>query len=901
MSSLALSLAIGCLPAAAQAQAAPEDDGQAKDEIVVTGTLLRGVAPVGSALTSVSQAKVVESGATTPNELLATVPQVTNFFNAVPATSLATAVNQMQVTRPNLRSLSSPSAATSATLVLVDGHRVAGIGVNQSTIDPELIPLGGIDHVEVVTDGGSATYGSDAVGGVINFITRKRFDGVKVDARYGFADNYYSFDAGATVGKDWGTGSLWAAYSYTRNDAIFGRDRSWIKGYDYSSATPSLKGRQCDAANVSLQGPFDFSTFSFPTVNYAYPNGAKGSFNGCDPTDNKTYVPAAERHGAIAGLYQDLSDSASINVKAFYSQRKTRTWDVLAANATITSANPNMFVPAGLARPASEVVNFNFGPALGYDSQKAGTDASEWGVNAELKVGLNDNWQLRTLFNYSRSNTSFFLNGVDATALTAAGASSTAATALNPFNIAATNPAVLAAITNWAIQGQARDELITGRAIIDGSLITLPGGDVRVAVGYEVLRDNFQQRYTSGAAIGALRGMPFSAYGRTIHSVFGELNIPVFGAGNATAGLQSLVISASGRYDHYSDVGGTFNPKIGVNYTPFDGLTLRGNWGTSFNAPAPLDQLGSARNSIGAFPFLPFIRPEDNGKIGFFGGYTIGLQGSNPGLKPQKADTWSVGADIAPPSIPGLRASITYYNVTFKDLLGTPTPDAGIFANFPANATTNLTGLSPAVVRAFAAQDPNGLAVVNPVIASGGLIYALIDFRVGNYGILKASGLDFSTSYVHETGFGSVDLAVAGNYQLTRKTQSSAAAPVRDQLVAITAIQQNATPRLQLQTSLGTTIGNLRAQATLNHSSGFAIARTAVRPQDKVGSFNTVNLFFKYDVPAESGMLKNLSFSANINNVFDQAPPAYLSTPDDGYANGFTLGRLFMIGVSKKF
>ncbi|MET0365492.1 MAG: TonB-dependent receptor, partial [Sphingobium sp.] len=859
------------------------------EDIIVTGTLLRGSAPVGSPIISVGRDKLESTGSTSSNELLATNPQVTNFFNNVPNAQLARAVNQLQVSRPELRNLLSPSAASSATLILVDGHRVAGIGVNQSSIDPDLIPTGAIERVEVVTDGGSATYGADAVGGVINFITRKRFDGIKMDGRYGFADDYYTVDANLTVGKDWGSGSLYASYSFAKNDAIFGRDRDFISGKDYSTATPTLKGRQCNAPNVTIG-----------STNYAYPSSTPGSVNACDPTDNKSFVPASERHGVIVGLYQELNDRVSINVRGFYSDRKTRGSDELAANFTVTSANPYMFVPTGTTRPASETVNLSFAPLLGTASAPSGTDAQEWGFNSEFKVALDDNWQVRTLLNYSRSNSSYFLNGIDTTALNAAGADSNPATAINPFNLAATNPATIAAIANRAIQGQARDELFNARAIVDGSLFSLPGGDVRVAVGYEFIRDNFQQRFTSGAAIGALRQLPFSQYGRSLNAVFGELQIPVFGADNAMPGIQSFVISASGRYDHYSDFGSTFNPKLGATYKPVSWLTLRGNWGTSFNAPTPLDQLGSQRNSIGAFPFLPFIRPGDN--IGFFGGYTIGLQGSNPGLKPQTADTWSIGADIAPPALPGLRASVSYYNVKFKDLLSTPSPDASIFSTFPSNATTAIGGLPASVVQAFASQDPGGLAIVNPLIASNQLIYALIDFRVGNYGILNTSGLDFDVSYRHETGFGSIDGQVAGNYQLTRKTQTSPGAPVRDQLVAIVSIQQNATPRLQLQASLGATVGKFRAQATLNHTSGYAVAPiVGIRPQDHVNPYDTVNLFFKYDVPGESKLLQDLSFTLNVNNVFDQDPPEYRSTPDSGFINAFSLGRLVLLGVSKKF
>lgn len=870
------------------------------NDIVVTGTLLRGTAPVGSPLISLGQEKLLESGASTSNDLLATIPQVTNFFNNTPGAQLGTAVNQLQVARPNLRSLSAPNAASSATLVLVDGHRVAGIGVNQSTIDPELIPIGGLERVEVVTDGGSATYGADAVGGVINFITRKRFDGVKVDARYGFANDYYTIDANATVGKDWGSGSLYAAYNFNKNDALFGRDRDWIKGVDYGNGT--LKGRQCAAPNVTLPGLFlpQFN-FTLPGSTYAYPSSVPGSFNQCDPSDDKSFVPAAERHSGLVSLYQELSPNVTANVKAYYTDRKTRGTDALFATATLTSANPYLFVPAGQPRPAQETVDFNFNPLLGADGAPFGTAAQEWGANADFKIALGDNWQSRTLFNYSSSNSTYYLTSYNATALALAGADSNPATAFNPFNLAANNATVIANIRNNAAQGQAKDEVLNAREIIDGSLLTLPGGSVQVAVGYEFIRDNFKQRTLSAGLIGALDAQPYTRYGRTVHAVFGEMQVPIFGDDNARPGLNSLVLSASGRYDHYSDFGSTFNPKFGATYKPVDWVSLRGNWGTSFNAPAALDQLGSQNSRISVFRFAPFVRPGDT--FGITDGYTVAFQGSNSDLKPQSADTWSIGADIAdPPFVPGLRASVSYYSVKFKDLLSTPSPDNSIFANFPANARANPAGFSAAEVRAFAAADPNSLADINTALQEGRPIYALVDFRVGNYGILKTTGLDFNVNYQHDTGFGSVNAMVAGNYQLTRKSQLSPGAPVRNLLKADLSIQQNALPRLQLQAQLGATVGPVRGQATLNHTSAFDVARiTPSRPQDKVKAFNTVDLFFIYTVPSKSSLLENVSLTFNVNNVFNQDPPTYRSTPDNGYTNAFTLGRLFMFGVSKQF
>ncbi len=103
---------------------------EAEEEIVVTGTLVRGAAPVGSSVITAGPEEVQSQGATTANELLATIPQVSNLFNNVPTSRLDVAANQIQVVRPNLRSLTGETGSSSSTLILFDGHRIAGVGVN---------------------------------------------------------------------------------------------------------------------------------------------------------------------------------------------------------------------------------------------------------------------------------------------------------------------------------------------------------------------------------------------------------------------------------------------------------------------------------------------------------------------------------------------------------------------------------------------------------------------------------------------------------------------------------------------------------------------------------------------------------------------------------------------------
>jgi iron complex outermembrane recepter protein len=906
------------------------DQGLAANEIVVTGTILRGVPPVGSNLISVGEERIASTGATTSNELLGTVPQVSNLFNNVPTARLGVAANQIQVVRPNLRNLAPETSSSSSTLVLFDGHRIAPVGVTQNAVDPDIIPPIAIERVEVVTDGGSATYGSDAVGGVINFITRKRFDGVKVTARYGFADDYYQVDAGAIAGKDWGSGSIFVAYNYQHNDALFGRDRDFIRDVDWLSPNLTPRGRSCVPGNVQIGS----NVYGLPALTSATPNA-------CD-YGNGSVVPESTRHGAIAGLHQELADWLTVDLRAFYGERTSTSFSDFAGSVTVTggssASNPRQFyytpVP-GQNASANQTVFFNLNPILGVSAAPASSSFREWGANAEFKASITENWQMRALFNYSRSTSAFSIHQFNQALLNGFGRGTTAATAINFYNpgAGANDLTNIQQLINGELAGQSKQSLLDLRAIVDGTLFALPGGDVKLAVGYEHMYDHFQQRTSpANGAIGAISSQAYVPYRRRINSMFGEIQVPIIGEDNRMGFIHTLTLAGSVRYDHFSDFGGTTNPKLGINFKPLSWLGFRGNYSTSFNAPSPNDQLGALRNSVSRFPFNAFVKPGDTPTaIG-----VVAIQGSNPGLVPQTAKSWSVGMDIDPPFLAGLRASVNYYNVKFKNVISIPTPNSGIFANFPNNVISNPAGLPLSVITDFintsgAPQAPTVLATViagcaDPAACSN--VYELVDFRQGNYGSVNVEGLDFTVNYRTATSFGGVDAAVSGNYQLSRTTQTGAGAPVINQLETSNfllpnglRIINNASPRLQLQATIGADIGSFRAQATLNHNSGFAVVRcdptttpacnpsttgvptTSGLPQDRVNAFNTVNLFFKYAVPGESLLLRDLELTLNINNVFDQDPPIFRSIGNSqpGYANGFTLGRLVQFGLSKRF
>lgn len=883
---------IALAPIAAHAQTAPDQTAPEQDggvplsekeiqEIIVTGTLLRGVAPAGSQTVSLDARAITAVGANSTAQLLASVPQTAS-YNSAPIVS-AISSSQITINRPNLRNLPGTSGGGSSTLILVDGHRLPGMGVRQTVPDPDAIAPGAIERVEIVLDGGSSIYGADAVGGVINFITRKRFDGIEAKARYGFADNYQSLNADVTVGKTWDTASVYVSYDYAWHDSLYGRDRDYVRRLDYTNGLPF--DLTCGAGNVSIGASV-----------YALPGLTRGTGNRCDVSDARTFYPSEERHSVFAGLSLDSGGPITFDVRAFYMNRVNKgDGGPITATATIAPINP--FVPGTVFNPyyrntgdansfQAQSVSMDFSPLLGrHTSQR--TALETWGFTPSMSADLGSGWQLRWLGNYGRGRSEVRNQKIDDGTLSTLVLTGN----FDPYNLSnPVNSAVLPLISNFLDYGLGKNEMMNTRVVVDGSLAHLPGGDVKIAVGGEYSYEKYESRIDGTVSASAVADIPLTNSNRRIAAVFGEVQVPVFGEGNRSTGLYSLNLSASGRYDHYSDFGGTFNPKFGLTYEPLEGVKLHGSWGKSFQAPSLADGADAAPATIFAFPFILFANPA---VAPLPGQAQIFLGGGGNDLKPQKAKTWSAGLEIAPPSLPGFLASLNYYNIRFKDLIDIPpvfNPSV-FYTLFTGNYVMNPT---IAQVNALASQVPDGLAAVSPYTVTPGQVYSIADGRRTNLAAVNTDGLDFSLAYDHSTGFGSIYAQVNGNYVLNRKEQSVAGAAFVDTVKAQT--------RFIVSSTLGTTIGNLRAQATWRHLGGWNVAPLASNlNQSRIKAYDTINLFAQYDFKG-SGVMENLALTFNVDNLFDKDPPAYNGSLNslDGYAVT-SIGRVFQFGISKKF
>src|SRR6185312_6285611 len=209
-SSLITRLMLGAAFGAIAAGSALAQPAESVETVVVTGTNIRGAQPTGSNLITVDRAAIETTGAQNVVQLMANVPGITNFGNAAATGGNSDGAGGFAPAIHNIG-----GGSSSATLVLIDGHRFPTQGLTEAQADPTVLPTSVLQRVEVLPDGASAIYGSDAVAGVINFITRKDFTGMEVNVQSGFADRYNTFTGSIMGGYAWSGGSVLMAYDYT--------------------------------------------------------------------------------------------------------------------------------------------------------------------------------------------------------------------------------------------------------------------------------------------------------------------------------------------------------------------------------------------------------------------------------------------------------------------------------------------------------------------------------------------------------------------------------------------------------------------------------------------------------------------------------------------------------------
>lgn len=840
----ALALAMAAPASAQDAPAEPQPAGpevsSPETQIVVTGSRIRGVSAVGSNVIAIDRARIEEEPVQSAADLLRRVPQVVTLgANPNGGSAQNGAANATRSAGINLRGL-----GNTATLLLYDGKRLPPQGTQGQFTDPSVIPTIALSRVEVVADGASAIYGSDAIAGVVNFILRKNFDGLEISARAGFADGggYDEQQAAAIFGKSWATGSAMVAGEYARNDALRAGDLPWYQQDNTARGGRDLRTTFCDTGTIVAGG----TTYAIPAGGVTPATAASltpGTANRCfyNELGGDAVIPEQERASVVAAFSQDLGDRVRFFADGFYSHRDGTIPSI--ANITAAVPNTNPFFASPIPGATSVTVQWSLFPQFGELTNDFWSES--WNVMGGLEARLFGDIKGTIYYAHGESEdvADRRNNGVNGAALNAALADTDAATALNVFG-GPNNPATLAGLVDnyFIIMGATKLDVVNLQ--IDGSLTELPGGKLRFAAGGEYRREwTFTDLLTGTSANQRSTGAEGS---RNVKAVFGELFIPIVGSDNAGPGVQELSISLAGRWEKYSDFGETSNPKIGVTYEPIRGFRLRGSYGTSFRAPTFTEVSTIAGGAGLYYDSLP-------GPSGTLTG--IGIAGGNPGLQPETATTWSIGAQLQPVALPGFTAEVTYFNINYKNqiqaLRGTP----GLLTNPLYTAFRNL---APTQAEIDALRN-SGLPINNPSVETG-VVEFIADGRRQNLGSSKVRGIDFQAAYRWEWGDWQLDAGLNGSYFLNYDFEAIPGAGFVDVLNTI------AFPtKFRMQADAGVAFGKLRTRLIWNHLSSYR--NTTVNPSQEVAALDTFDLFIGFDIN------DNFSLSGEIRNLFDRDPP----------------------------
>lgn len=862
--------------APASAHQATESGGAPTDQIIVTGTSIRGlVKPVGASTVAVDREEVKATGVTSTVDLLANIPQIRNFGGAPAGQASAT----QSFAIPALRNLPNTQPGD-GTLFLWNGNRMVGGGFSTRP-DPAVVPTSAIDRVEVILGGGSAIYGSDAVAGTINFVIRKSLDGLELRGTYGLADSYSQFNVSGAWGKVWATGNVLIAADFSGHSDILGRDRAYVTNDNRARGGSNFLLTTCAAPNVVVGG-----------VTYAYPSWATTP-NTCDPNDVQSIYPHERRWSILGSVNQQLTDNLEFSVDAFYSRRTDKFLvQQTALSGTITSANPFFIAPTPVPATRSETVRFTLANAFG--SLISDQRFTTWQVMPSFKLALGGRWRAVATFNYGYGDGIVHQGDINPTLVAAGLAGTTPTTALNPFNPSQTNPAILAQIGDWNKFTNRDHNSFQTKLVLDGPLFRLPAGDVKLAVGGErYWEDQFSNESVGryGLEDPALAG-GLAYRDRKVYSAFAELVIPVFGRDNSTPGLHSLTFNVSGRYDHYSDFGDTFNPKFAGTWSPIEGLAIRGSYSTAFVAPS--------LNSMAKPPSVVLSATTASALIPSGGGSNLPMatiQGGNLGLRPETAKTYDLGFDLTPTAVPGFKASLTYYHIDMKDVIAGP--NITQFLTTPAYAGFYLVPTGTAADRLNQIASFHGLGSLpiegGSAINRFGVPQIVVDSRTANLGHSIVSGIDYSVQYRLDTGIGTFIPAIAGTHGLRLDLSNPSGAPFVDQF-------KNGNPRDTFTASLGYSGGPFKARVTWDYLGGYAVL--GVVNQTHVESFQSVNLYASYNF-TEKGILGGTTLSLNVDNLFDEEP-SYINRATGtgqigGVGQGSFIGRFFSISLEKKF
>ncbi len=729
----ALALALGfamfqTFSAQAQTTDGTQDSGPTLlDKIEVTGSRIKRADAEGALpVTVIGRQDIEVSGKTTVADLLQS--SSFNSFGSVTPTSGSSA--------QSFAGLSLRGLGEGRTLILIDGRRAAVSPLTGEGQDLSSIPTAAVERVEVLTDGASAIYGADAIGGVVNIITRKNFEGFQVST--GVTDNHYGGDAtegSVLFGTTGERGRIMGGISYTNQKISYVSDYPWsdtVAGSSYSN----------NYLNVLTAA--DGSTI--PGSN-RYTNGSSVVPGGCSGENFYESTNSAGRTSCLYNYVGDMADTASIKNKNLFLRSEYELSDMWTVNTDIyvnkkRSTSQYAPVPESIYVSADSPNNTTGQAAYikhrfaALGNRYTYTDENAYDVNVSLhgqltdstsvEFGVRNNESRATVTGYNYVNIpvaeQYFESG-----------------AYNAFDPYANSEAVLDAIRTTI----GRDTFYKQRevnALLNTDLFSLPGGTSALAVGAEYSKHDYQDLYDQQSAAGNVGGSSGnSAWGsRNLASAYAEMSLPF---------LTRLSADLALRYDHYSDFGDATSPKVSLRYQPLDNLTFRASYGEGFRAPTL-----QALNQQDAFSADSVTDAATAVAYGLAASSSIQINGyhvANPNLKAEESKQYSLGVVYDPFS--WANVTLDYWNTEIKNQIKW----------YSAQTVIDRTALGQYL--------PDNLYVVRNTDGSIQSVYA----GYGNEGLVKTDGIDLNLRTRFDLGaWGKLTSALQGTWTHSYKVES---------------------------------------------------------------------------------------------------------------------------------
>lgn len=895
--SLALSTALGAgVALTVVATGAQAQQAQRVEKIEVTGTNIKRVdTETVAPIEVITRDQIERSGQPTVAEVLRNIPANTGgSFGESFTNSFASGAAGI-----SLRGLGQKT-----TLVLLNGRRTAGYGFAQnlqdSFVDLNSIPSSAVERIEILKDGASAIYGSDAIAGVVNVILRKDYKGFEIGGGTGYYEGKHDYRFNATAGfgdlaRDrW---SVFGTFDYYKRDMVLLSDTKHGESRDYRdipggrnfvSLTAGGTWRQLTAAGgltnnfraisecanyggVVLTGPqaVDRGLLAATSAQAL----ATNTFCSLDINPQLTALPKSERWGFLGRATREFS----ANLTGYLELGLSRVENFQIFTPPFFNTTALQQTAAGL-RPFSYTVNFAPGAAgnpystparitgnlqdFGTRDQKTESDTLR--VLGGLSYTIR-NWDFDSAVGFSRNEIS--QNNINR--ITLSGTSSVLGIPSTPQPPVPTStstqlnldrPSLTPESVRQQMRADVKREATSELKFIDTKasteLFQMRGGAAGLALGGEFrneeLRDRPDTIATSGQVLG--QGITATDAKRDNYAFYGELSLPI---------TRIIEAQIAGRYDHYSDYGSSTTPKVGVKVKPTNSLLLRANWGKGFRAPT----LPEISPSVATF----FVQVNDP-VTGASGVQISGVFAGNPNLTAEKSESATAGFIFEPNQ--NFSVGMNYYRIDWDNIVSSQSFQSIVNSGDPSR-----------VIR-----DPvtnNIVTVLNNYI---------------NVNKTVTSGYDLEARYRMNTGMG----------RWTTRANFSYVDSFKEDGVEYAGSNggSNTIPRVRGQAAVDWDYRALSMTAAYNYVRHYRqdfLAASFYVPGDPrfqnqfypehVPSHFTYDLFAKYQVT------KNLAISGAIVNVANRVPPY-----DPGFSSTFMYdfsiydirGRQYRLGLTFK-